>query len=417
MDSLALPARKITWTLFAAQSLGSASFIAAATLGSILGARLGGSAAYAGLPSAVSLLGGALAAPLWSLLMDRIGRRNGLAIGLLIGVIGSGVAFWAIGGGSLLAFLGGMGLMGLANAALGLGRFAAAEVHPPHLRGRAISYVVIGGTVGAIAGPLLVAPSGALVLSAGFDALAGPYGVSLVMLLLAAGVIFVWLRPDPREIGRQVAMAFPGSQMVSGEARRVRAILRQPAAQVAILAMVLAQMIMVAIMVITALHMRSHDHSLGHVSAVISAHTVGMYAFSIISGALADRWGRGPTILLGSGMLIAACWSATLSPDLVPLALSLFMLGLGWNLCFVGGSALLADQLAPAERARVQGLNDLLVGLASALASLLSGVVYAAIGFPAMALSAGGLAVLLLAAVVLWVGRNQREAAPTSGSN
>jgi MFS family permease len=307
--------------------------------------------------------------------------------------------------------------MGLANAALGLGRFAAAEVHPPHLRGRAISYVVIGGTVGAIAGPLLVAPSGALVLSAGFDALAGPYGVSLVMLLLAAGVIFVWLRPDPREIGRQVAMAFPGSQMVSGEARRVRAILRQPAAQVAILAMVLAQMIMVAIMVITALHMRSHDHSLGHVSAVISAHTVGMYAFSIISGALADRWGRGPTILLGSGMLIAACWSATLSPDLVPLALSLFMLGLGWNLCFVGGSALLADQLAPAERARVQGLNDLLVGLASALASLLSGVVYAAIGFPAMALSSGGLAVLLLAAVVLWVGRTQREAAPTSGSN
>ena len=413
MDSLARTARKITWTLFAAQSLGSASFISAATLSSILGARLGGSAAYAGLPSAVSLMGGALAAPMWSLLMDRYGRRNGLALGLLIGVIGSGVAFGAIGGGGMLAFLGGMGLMGLANAALGLGRFAAAEVHPPHQRGRAISYVVIGGTVGAIAGPLLVAPSGALVLLSGFDALAGPYAVSLIMLLLAAGVIFVWLRPDPREIGRQVAKDYPGDRAVSAEARPMRAILRQPAAQVAMLAMVFAQMIMVAIMVITALHMRSHDHSLGHVSAVISAHTVGMFAFSIISGALADRWGRGPTILLGSGMLVGACWSATLSPELVPLAFSLFLLGLGWNLCFVGGSALLADQLSPAERARAQGLNDLLVGLASALASLLSGVVYAAIGFPAMALTAGGLAVLLLAAGALWVGRNQRHPTPT----
>src|SRR3972149_9041035 len=107
MDSLARTARKITWTLFAAQSLGSASFISAATLSSVLGPRVGGSAAYAGLPSAVSLLGGALAAPMWSLLMDRYGRRNGLALGLLIGVIGSGVAFGAIGGGGLVGFLGG----------------------------------------------------------------------------------------------------------------------------------------------------------------------------------------------------------------------------------------------------------------------------------------------------------------------
>ena len=415
MDSLARTARKITWTLFAAQSLGSASFISAATLNSILGARLGGSAAYAGLPSAVYLLGGALAAPLWSLLMNRLGRRNGLALGILIGVIGSGVAFGAVGAGDLLAFLGGMVLMGLANAALGLGRFAAAEVHPPHERGRAISYVVIGGTVGAITGPLLVAPSGALVIRAGFDALAGPYAVSLIFLLLAAGVVFVWLRPDPREVGLQVAENYPGGRVAATDARAMRVILRQPAAQVAMLAMIFAQMIMVAIMVITALHMRAHEHSLGHISAVISAHTVGMFAFSIISGALADRWGRGPTLLLGSGMLVVACWSATLSPELVPFAFSLFLLGLGWNFSFVGGSTLLADQLSPAERAPIQGLNDMLVGLASALASLSSGVVYAGIGFPAMAMTAGGLAVLLLAAIALWVWRTQRQPSPTPG--
>jgi len=347
--------------------------------------------------------------------MDRLGRRNGLAIGIIIGVVGSGVAFEAIGTGGLLAFLGGMVLMGLANAALGLGRFAAAEVHPPHERGRAISYVVIGGTVGAITGPLMVAPSGALVMRAGFDALAGPYAVSLILLMLAAIVVFAFLRPDPREIGRQVAESYPEARAASAPARPLTVILRQPAAALAVIAMIFGQAIMVAIMVITALHMRSHNHSLGHVSAVISAHTVGMFAFSIVSGALADRWGRGPTILLGSGMLAVACWSAMLSPDLVPLALSLFLLGLGWNLCFVGGSTLLADQLSPAERARTQGVNDLLVGLASALASLTSGIAYARIGFPAMAALAGGVATLLLAGAARWLGRTQRQPSPTPG--
>jgi MFS family permease len=384
-------ARKLTWTLFAAQSLGSAAFISASTLNSILGARMGGSSVLAGVPSAVYLLGGALAAPMWSLLMDRIGRRQGLVLGALIGAIGSGAAFIAIGQSALLLFLAGMVLMGLANAALGLGRFAAAEVHSAKERGRAISYVVIGGTVGAITGPLLVSPSGSVAGRAGFDALAGPYGVSGILLLVAAAVLFGLLRPDPREIGRQLAHDESKPDQPGARARPLGVILRQPAAATAMAAMIVGQTVMVAIMVITALHMRAHEHSLGDVSVVISAHTVGMFAFSIISGALADRWGRGPTILFGGAMLALACWSAMLSPQLVPMALSLFFLGLGWNFCFVGGSTLLADQLSPGERARAQGVNDMLVGLSSAFASLASGVIYAAIGFPAMALLAGGI--------------------------
>ncbi len=413
MPDLRHIARKITWTLFAAQSLGSAAFISASTLNSILGARLGGSSALAGVPSAVYLLGGALAAPIWSLLMDRIGRRQGLVFGAIIGAIGAGAAFVAIGQSALLLFLAGMILMGLANAALGLGRFAAAEVHPAQERGRAISYVVIGGTVGAITGPLLVSPSGSLATRAGFDVLTGPYAVSGIVLFAAAGVVFWLLRPDPREIGRQLAQGESGSDQPTVPARPLRVILRQPAAAAAVAAMIVGQAVMVAIMVITALHMRTHEHSLGDVSVVISAHTVGMFAFSIISGALADRWGRGPTILFGGAMLTLACWSAMLSPQLVPLALSLFFLGLGWNFCFVGGSTLLADQLSPSERARAQGVNDLLVGLSSAFASLSSGVIYAAIGFPAMALLAGVISLVLVVAVAVWVGRTRRQPSPT----
>jgi MFS family permease len=409
-------ARKITWTLFAAQSLGSAAFISGSTLNSILGARLSGNSVFAGVPSAVYLLGGALAAPVWSLLMDRIGRRQGLVFGALLGAIGSAAAFVAIGQNAVFLFLAGMVLMGLANAALGLGRFAAAEVHSAQERGRAISYVVIGGTVGAITGPLLVAPSGSLVHRAGFDALAGPYAVSGVLLLAAAGVLFWLLRPDPREIGRQLAHDELKPDAASAPARPLRVILRQPAAATAMTAMIIGQAVMVAIMVITALHMRAHEHSLGDVSLVISAHTVGMFAFSIFSGALADRWGRGPTILFGGVMLTLACWSAMLSPQLVPMALSLFFLGLGWNFCFVGGSTLLADQLSPGERAQAQGLNDMLVGLSSAFASLSSGVIYSAVGFPAMALLAGVVSLLLVIAVALWMGRQQRQPSPSPES-
>ncbi|HEX9331543.1 MAG TPA: MFS transporter, partial [Anaerolineales bacterium] len=110
------PARKITWVLFANQSLTSAAFVAASTINSILGAKLGGSASYAGVPSAVYLLGGAFAASAWGYLMERMGRRNSIVLGLLIGALGSAVVLYAISIVSLTLFLIGMVMMGIANA-------------------------------------------------------------------------------------------------------------------------------------------------------------------------------------------------------------------------------------------------------------------------------------------------------------
>jgi MFS family permease len=164
--------------------------------------------------------------------------------------------------------------------------------------------------------------------------------------------------------------------------------------------MVLGQMVMVLVMVITSLHMRGHNHGLADISVVISSHTFGMYAFSIVSGRLADRWGRGPVILFGSATLVIACLAATISPDVLPLGVALFLLGLGWNFCYVGGSTLLADQLSPVERARTQGTNDLLVGLASATGSLSSGFIFAALGYNVMAYVSAVFAVIPL--VVAW---------------
>ena len=405
MTELSQTARKITFILFLAQSLASAGFIASATVSSILGAELGGKP-WAGVPSAVFLLGGALAASVWGVLMDMIGRRNGIALGLLSGVAGAGFVVVAANRSLLPLMLVGMVLMGFGNAAVVLGRFAAAEVNPPEKRGVAISNVVLGGTAGAIFGPLLVGPLGELSLRLGLDELSGAYIASLVLFGIAAVIVFLGLRPDPREVGVQVSALYPDSAP-GGVARPIAVILREPAALAAVTAMVLGQVVMVAIMVITSLHMKGHNHGLGDISAVISAHTLGMYAFSIVSGRLADKWGRGPVILTGAATLLLACLTAPLSPDVLPLAASLFLLGLGWNFCFVGGSTLLADQLSPAERARTQGVNDLLVGLASAIGSLGSGLVFAATSYTVIALVAGILSLIPLALVLTWLRRKQ----------
>lgn len=407
MTELSRTARKITFVLFIAQSLASAGFIASATVNSILGAKLGGNP-WAGVPSAVFLVGGALAASAWGVLMDLIGRRNGIAFGLLLGVAGAGLVVVAANQSLLWLMFPGMALMGFGNAAVLLGRFSAAEVNPPEKRGAAISNVVLGGTVGAIFGPLLVGPMGELSLRLGMDELAGAYMASLVLFGIASVIIFLGLRPDPRDVGKQVAALYPDSAP-DGIARPISVILREPAALTAVTAMVLGQVVMVAIMVITSLHMKGHNHQLGEISAVISAHTLGMYAFSVISGRMADKWGRGRVILTGATTLLLACLAAPLSPDVLPLAVSLFLLGLGWNFCFVGGSTLLADQLSPAERARTQGVNDLLVGLASATGSLGSGLVFAATSYTVITLLAGTLSLIPLIMVFTWMRRNRLQ--------
>jgi MFS family permease len=297
-----------------------------------------------------------------------------------------------------------------------LGRFAAAEVNPPENRGAAISNVVLGGTFGAIFGPLLVGPVGGLATSLGMDELAGAYLATLVLFVIAAVVVFAGLRPDPRDLGKLVAAAHPDPSLrATGEARPIFEIFRQPAALVAVSAMALGQVVMVAIMVITSLHMSDHHHELSDISAVIASHTFGMFAFSVVSGRLADRWGRGPVILTGAGTLLLACITAPLSPNVFPLAVALFLLGLGWNFCFVGGSALLADQLSPLERSRTQGTNDLLVGLASAIGSLGSGIVFAASNYTIIAIVSGVLALIPFFMSLVWLRR--KPAAVGSGIN
>jgi len=401
-------ARKITATLFAAQSLVSAAFIVSGTVSAIVGAQLSDNPAWAGLPSAVQRLGMAFAALAVGATMHRIGRRWGLALGLAVGTLGAGLAAEAIGAGAFQPFLAGLALMGVASAAMQLGRFAAAEVHPPQSRGRAISSVVVGGTVGSVLAPLLVGPSGRWAQQSGRNELVGPYLAALVIFALASLAIFIWLRPDPRDVGRKMAETTPETVVHSGPTRSISQILRTPAAFVALSAMAFGQVVMVMLMGMASLHMVNYQHTLTDISVVFSAHTFGMFAFSMVAGRLTDRWGRGPVILSGTALLVLACALAPFSSSVLPLSIALFLLGVGWNLCYVSGSALLSDQLSPGERAKTQGANDFLLGLATAAASFGSGLMFATTSYTVIGIVGVVASLVPMALTAWWMARKRR---------
>jgi MFS family permease len=319
-----------------------------------------------------------------------------LALGLAVGALGTGVAAVAIITDTLLLFLGGLMLMGVASAAMLLGRFAVAEVHPPERRGRAISKIMVGGVMGSIVGPLFVGPPGRLALQVGMSELAGPYLAALVILSVASLSTVLWLRPDPRDVGRKMAAKHPEPVSRQGSGRPIARIVHTPAILVAVVAMALSQMAMVAVMVVSTLYMKDHGHSLSTISLVLASHAFGMFGLSWVAGRLTDRWGPRQVILVGAGLEVLACALAPLSPDILPLSAALFILGLGWSFCFVAGSTVLSDQLSPPERAMIQGTNDLVMGLVTAAASLGGGLLFAVLGYSSVCIAGAVLSLLPL---------------------
>ncbi|HET9222278.1 MAG TPA: MFS transporter, partial [Roseiflexaceae bacterium] len=343
-------ARRITWTLFVAQSLGSAALIANATVNPIVGAQLSGNDALAGLPSTVLLLGAASAAQPAGYLMQRVGRRWGIALGFFVGLVGMLVGGIAIVTNNFALFLLGLLLIGGARGAVDQSRYAAADAQLPERRARAISTVVFAGTIGAIVGPKLVGPAGNMLAGLGFTPLAGPMWSGALLFGMAGLLIVALLRPDPRDIAQAIEAAdqrpTTNDQLPSPIlARSVREIMRLPAAKLALAAMVFGQVVMVLIMSVTSLHMHHHQHGLDDVGTVITAHTLGMFGLSMFTGPLADRFGRPLTIAVGALLLIGGSLLAPVSLMTAWLAVALFLVGLGWNLCYIAGSSLLSDIL------------------------------------------------------------------------
>ena len=381
-------------TLIAGVALGSTGHIAAVTVATIVAKDLLGSQAWAGLPGATVVLGAALGAVLLSALMARRGRRIGLVAGYSVGVIGALLATAAVITRSFPLLLVGTVLIGFGNTSNQLSRYTAADMVPPERRASAIGLVVWAATIGSVVGPWLVPIASGMASDAGLPPLAGPYLVPVVFVGLAGLLSFVMLRPDPYDLADESTRADPEAE--PAVIRPVREILRRPAVAAAIVALVVGQFVMVLIMTMTPLHMTEHGHDLGAVGMVLSGHTLGMFAFSPLSGWLSDRYGRVPTIFLGSAVLAIASIMAALAPPDggFVLFLALFLLGLGWSFGFVAGSAMLSENLEIHERTRIQGAADALIWSSAAAAALGSGLIMASAGYTALGiLSVGALVI------------------------
>ncbi|HEU0235778.1 MAG TPA: MFS transporter [Candidatus Limnocylindrales bacterium] len=388
--------RRTVRTLVAGVALGSTGHIAAVTVATIAARDLSDTAALAGLPGASVVLGAAIGASALAWLMARRGRRAGLSAGYAIGVAGAFLAAAAVVGRSMPLLLLGTLLIGFGNASNQQSRYAAADLYPSSRRASAIGIVVWGATIGAVVGPNLVEVAGEFARSIGLPTLAGPYLVPVVFVGLAAVLSFALLRPDPFEL--RDASSIAGAEAAA--AAPLADVLRRPAVVAAIVALIAGQFVMVLIMTMTPLHMTEHGHGLGSVGLVISAHTFGMFALSPLSGRLTDRFGCPSVIYAGTAILAASALLSAVAPpdDERVLLVALFLLGWGWNLGFVAGSAMLTGAVSLTERTRVQGLSDSLIWTTAAVASLGSGVLLAAAGYASL-----GIIGAALVAVPVWV--------------
>lgn len=272
----------------------------------------------------------------------------------------------------------------------------------------------MGTTVGAVIGPNLTAPAGDMALALGLPELAGAYLLTMVFIGLAWLLSVVLLRPEPYALADPSALPaqVETSAAAPVAAPALRLIVTRPTVATALVSLVAAQVVMVLIMTMTPIHLTDHGHGLETVGLVLSAHTFGMFGLSPISGRLTDRFGSPLVIASGLVGLAAAALLAALAPPDggFPLTFALFLLGYGWNLCFVAASSLLSHGLALGERTRMQGIADTLTWGTAAFASLSSGLVVAAASYTVLGFVGIGLTLVPAAFLAVQAPRLRRVA-------
>jgi len=388
--------RRIVLTLAASQALFQTGAVLMTTIGGLAGLLLAPSRLLATLPIAMVPLGMALATIPASLLMGRIGRKRGFVLGAVIGTVGGAAATAAMIQENFAMLCLGALLVGAYHGFAQFYRFAAAEAAAPAFRGRAISWVLAGGVVAAVAGPNLGAAAAGLI---GSSVYAGSFAV-LILLSLGA----VWLL---------ASTSFPPPPVDEGDpapARPLTVIARQPAFLAAVGGACVAFCVMVLVMTATPISMRGHDHSVTAAAMVIQWHVLGMYVPSFFTGWLIRRLGVTRLMLTGIAVLLAHVCIAVSGFTFLYYLSALILLGVGWNFLYIGGSTLLLDTYRASERSKVQAFNDFTVVGVTAASALSAGALHEAIGWQGLNLAAVPL-LLAAGALILAAARKKGEAA------
>ncbi len=395
--------RRTIGTLVVAQAVGAIGITIGIATASLLARDISGSESQAGLAQTFQVLGAAVASFLLARLMSLRGRRIGLMTGYLLGAVGSVLAVVAGVVDSMALLLVGAVLLGSTTAANSGARYAATDLAPPERRARALSTVVWATTIGAVAGPNLTGLSAAVADRLGIPELTGPFALGSVGMLGAALVVGVFLRPDPLLLARELADDPPATTSSTSWGRVAEAVRDRPALAAAIAGLAGAHAAMVAVMVMTPLHMEHGGAELRIIGVVISVHVLGMFAFSPLVGLLADRAGRPPVLASGGLLLIVSLFLCHGAPEgsSWQIFAGLFLLGLGWSFATVAASTMITDDSPLDARTDVQGAADLIMGLTAAAAGGVAGVVVGSWGYHALALLAMTLAgVVVFAAYV-----------------
>ncbi|MFQ5995204.1 MAG: MFS transporter [Acidiferrobacterales bacterium] len=301
-----------------------------------------------------------------SLLMKHAGRRAGFILGAVVGMTGGFLTTYGILAKSFMTFGVGSFLIGMFNGFAQYYRFAAADTATHDYRSKAISLVLAGGVIAAFAGPNLANLTRDLFDSVIF---AGSYA-SLIALYAGSALVLLFVRiPRPSAAERQHS------------GRPLQIIVGQPSFLVAVLGAMVAYGVMNLVMTATPLAMRGYGHAFSDTVLVIQWHMLGMFAPSFFTGHLINRYGALNIMLVGA-VLMGLCLAANLSGSTVwHFWCGLLLLGVGWNFLFIGATTLLTDVYNASERAKVQGINDLLVFGTVTLSATTSGLLHYSLGW------------------------------------
>ena len=376
--------------LVAAQALGGASPPIIISLGGLVGQQLSSNPTATTLPVSIYQLGLALSTLPAAWLMQRLGRRWAYVLGAVLGVVSGIIAAQGIAQSDFVTFCIGTALAGFYAACVQSYRFAAADaVGPPHLQAKAISRIMVGGLIAAIIGPQVVIWTRDALPATPF---AGSFYSQAALAALALPILLLLRLPAPQK------------QAIVGTARPLKAIAATPQFIEAAAAGVVSYGLMAFLMTAAPMAMVGCGHSVGEAALGIQWHVLAMFGPSFFTGRLIGRFGQRKITALGLVMIAASGLLALMGEGLSEFWGSLILLGVGWNFGFIGATAMLTACYTPAERTKVQALNDFLVFGTVAIASFGSGQLLHSVGWSGINIGMQPLVVIVLA-IMAWQAR------------
>lgn len=384
--------KKVLTIVSISQIFGGAGLAAGITVGALIAKDILGTDAYSGLPSALFTLGSAGAAMMVGILSQKFGRRIGLTIGFILGGVGAiGVIFAAVLNNIWLLFIA-LLIYGSGTATNLQARYAGTDLAKVNQRGKAISITMVMTTFGAVIGPNVADFMGNIALGINLPPLSGPFILAAFAYILAGLVLFIMLRPDPYLIAKRIHNSSNNTSSIDNTVNDKRGMVFGG------FVMVLTQMVMLAIMTMTPVHMSHYGHTLSAIGIVIGLHIGFMYFPSLITGFLVDKVGaKIMSIISAITLLLAGLVSAFAPPNSVPLiALGLSLLGLGWNFGLISGTTMIVQSTSLDIRAKIQGKVDVFIALSGAAGGALSGVIVAQSNFMTLGIIGGLLSLIIL---------------------